>query len=377
MEEEKEKEEETDGTVEKKEDEEKKDEWMENLMKDAHFLYLTGRETVKYEWYEGEWLLKKAADMGDMDAMIYLGYLYLTGHYDIDEQQDKALDLFVKASNEGGKEGMRRAGETIIECFWLTKDVLFFGEQLLVKAAQLGDEKALDILISAFRDGLNRDPDKVAEYTLMKAEKGNASAMKEMAERCEKGDRVPKDERKAFLWYKKAFDNGENSVWEKLSLCYGEGRGTNVNPKEEFDVYKKAFERNANDVYAASMLMECLVDGYGTRRNKEEALEVFRKANGDSFYYRKAFGYLEKEEEEKKGFFMFLSGYKADEENVICMKALIECYEKGIGTERDVRKADRIRKAYKNTISVLKRYREYIDEEYLSKWGVSLDEGEG
>src|SRR5436309_302090 len=89
----------------------------------------------------------------------------------------------------------------------------------------------------------------------LKQSENDKYAMNYLATYYENGVGTEKDLKKAFYWYQKAAENGNEGAMHNLAVCYSNGKGTEKNLEKAFGWYQKAAE-NGNE-YAIYDLAIC------------------------------------------------------------------------------------------------------------------------
>jgi TPR repeat protein len=122
-------------------------------------------------------LLKPAADAGDSDAQVNLGYLYARGQ-GVAQNQQEALRLYLLSANQGNAAGMNAVAFTYrygtgVEVD-LTRAVHWF-----CRAAVSGDPRGLNNLGIMYNEGqgVDRDVEQARNLWRQSAERGDPSAM--------------------------------------------------------------------------------------------------------------------------------------------------------------------------------------------------------
>ena len=153
--------------------------------------------------------LRQAAEAGDPEGLVNLGYLYARGH-GVDADQMEALRLYRLSAKAGSSEGMNAIGYKYLHSTGVAKDLdqakfwfcqaiargnpramnniafmLVTGElpmdelearSLWMQAAELGHANAMFNLGFSFLNGLDRDPQKAREWLIRAAQAGDSKA---------------------------------------------------------------------------------------------------------------------------------------------------------------------------------------------------------
>ena len=114
------------------------------------------------------------------------------------------------------------------------------------------------------------------DMTYDAANKGDVTAMSNLAFMYAKGIGVEKDELEAIQWYKRAGEQGHLTSQFNLGVIYAKGRGVNQDYGESFKWYKMAAQQG--DMMAQSTLAMMYAKGIGTEKNEKEAVNWYHKA---------------------------------------------------------------------------------------------------
>ena len=227
-------------------------------------------------------MYRRAAEMGDPEAMNSLGFYYEFGQGGLTKDTSKAVEWYRKAAEKGNPPAMNNLGC----CYYdgkggLTKDTSKAVEWYR-KAAEKGNTIAMYNLGYCYNygnGGLTKDEVKAVEWYQKAADAGSAAAMCELgyAYAHEKGG-ITKDKAKAVEWYKKAAEAGEVSAMCILGSVYAEGSwGLTKDGTKAVEWYQKAAE--AGDEYAMRQLGSAYEFGKGgLTKNEAKAVEWYKKA---------------------------------------------------------------------------------------------------
>jgi TPR repeat protein len=142
-------------------------------------------------------LLRQAADAGDSEAQVNLGYLYARGH-GVREDQAEALRLYELAAKAGSSEGMNAIGYKYL---WGT--------------------------------GVKRDPKQAAYWFCESVVRGNPRAMNNLALMLATGE-PHHDEPEARNLWEQAAKLGHVNAMNNLGLSYVNGRERNLQKADEW-----------------------------------------------------------------------------------------------------------------------------------------------
>jgi TPR repeat protein len=149
----------------------------------------------------------------------------------------------------------------------------------LLPAADLGDDKAMDLLGDIYFEGLGgkKDQQLALNFYIKAAEKGNIDSQHSLgwvysyAE-----DKSLRDNTKSAAWFRKAADQGSLQSQVELGLMYEVGRGVLKNEKLAVEWYRKAAAKGNSR--AQNNLGNMYFWGKGTNKDIDEAVVWYRKA---------------------------------------------------------------------------------------------------
>ena len=204
-------------------------------------------------------MYRRAAEMGDLEAMCNLGYCYYNGQGGLRKDETKVVEWYKKAAEAGNARAMCNLGV----CYengngGLTKDEAKAVEWYQ-KAAEAGEATAMCYLGVCYEygnGGLTKDEAKAVEWYQKAAEAGNAGAICNLGF-CYYNGRggLTKDEAKAVEWYQKAAEAGDETAMCCLGVCYKYGVGTLTKDEAKaVEWYRKAAEAGSSE--AAERLQE-------------------------------------------------------------------------------------------------------------------------
>ena len=283
---------------------------------DSLYMYARVRETGMYKVEPDKkayiYYLKKAAALGQDDALLDLGYYYYdNGKYD--DALDcfalcdlKAVGLYWAMANiyEVYKQDYRNALfyyrmaaemdypdaiERLAEAYLGDELGLEYDEKtalkLFKKAAKLGNADAqynLGMAYACGYYGVTPDKDKAICW-LKKSVKGeNPMACVQMGLYYFYTVATESAYKKAFELFNEAYNLGEDEAIINIGLCYLQGKGTEENKKEAVKCFKIAAEKQNSGV-AYHNLGICYENGFGVRKDYKKAIEMYKKAveNGE------------------------------------------------------------------------------------------------
>ncbi|WP_085359963.1 tetratricopeptide repeat protein [Neisseria dumasiana] len=226
---------------------------------------------VPVDWKKGAEYYQLAADNGYADAYQNLAIIYSQGK-GVLQNQDRALELAKKAVDNGNQLAIYNVG-TIYASMGKYDDAILW----LRKAADLNISVAQAELAGLLvKIGKNeKDREEAKQWLFKSLEQDDAYAYSVAGVMySEKNDTFPYDEAKAFDYYLKAAEMGEETAQTLIGLWYLNGKHVMKDEKKALEW----FERSANngEIKAAKKLVE--IYGNGTKDiPKNEAKKQYWK----------------------------------------------------------------------------------------------------
>ena len=271
---------------------EKKDEgsffwYIETFRPDKNLFNIISTEAERRTAFN---FVRRLAESDDENtAAIYgLAHCYEDG-IGVVKDSKKALEFYEQAANAGDVLAMSGAARLLENGTGVRKNINKAIEWYQ-KAAEAGDEFAyyqlgeiyLDEYINMdddFRSNIYgdekralKDNQKAGVYFRKGADAGNILCMWRLADMCERGLGMAKDENLAFRWHLRAAEAGDSVGMAEVGKRYLEGRGTKKNLREaEYWLSKSASKGSGMKEYA-DLLFE---------KNESESLDWYKKAFED------------------------------------------------------------------------------------------------
>jgi len=323
------------------------------------YMHYTGQGVEKdlkkaFEWYE------KAADQGHAKAQNFIGWMYQTGQV-VESDTKKAIEYYTKAANQGFDVAYTNLASLY---YWKEdyKNAFEWYNKVITNAKTKGGKPiGVQNQIAYMYEngqGVERDLNKAFEWYTKSAEQGDEYAQYNLGVIYKNGQGVESDNKKAFEWYTKAAAQGNIDAQTDLGRLYATGEGVEKDLDKAIELFKKAVEGGyKNSFYLAY--------AYETKGNYTEAYKYYQQNNetgkfGYYFYegktinqdYGKAVEYWE------------ISAQKATIYNF----PLAVAYFSGKGVQKDTNKAysliSGVLEKYKDK-DILKNYKE--DREHSKK----------
>ena len=233
---------------------------------------MQGKQIEAVHWF------KKAADLGDQNGLLYLGYAYLNGDGDITQDPVLAFDCFMKSASQGNA-----AAENMLGVSYENGEGTELDEELALywyqEAAKHNNPNAQNNLANCYKYGwlgLDVDPEKAFELYKKAAEKGIVDAMFEVAEFYNASHLTSQ---KSVEWYKKAADAGHGDAMFELARKYENGWNVKQDLAKAQEFYEKAIvagsERADNHEKEQEVLYQSWLDETGQRFRQDTPEEVY------------------------------------------------------------------------------------------------------
>lgn len=221
-------------------------------------------ESVSEDMWKEKWQERelRAAESGDVEAMVRLGGMYLNCEESTDPRE--AAKWFRKAAELGHAGAMAELGKLYEE----GRGVLMNARKAVQwyrKAAELGNAEGMFYLGGACRYGWGVDGDlqEALKWYREASELGHSQAVREMCrieavlKAAEQGDAEAMDRlgcilcesgkdadvRQAMDWFRKSAELGHADAMFRIGRLYAEGRGVHRNDQEAAKWYREAAER--------------------------------------------------------------------------------------------------------------------------------------
>lgn len=160
------------------------------------------------EYYTTKYWAEKAAEQGDVNSMLLLGWLYTRGQGGVKVDEPKAAIWFEKA-------------------------------------AEAGSVTAMDVMGDIFRhgDGISKNYKKAVEWYTKAAEKGHSGAMTSLGNMYHTGEGVALNYDETVRWYKLAIEANEPNTTAMCNLArmYADGEGVQQDLVRARMLYRQAF----------------------------------------------------------------------------------------------------------------------------------------
>ena len=183
----------------------------------------------------------------------------------------QARELFQRANN-----GDVNAQLVIAKCFMSAAEQPY-ALPWFEKAAEAGNSYALHELTYFYEGcyvGVEANPTKAEMVRNRALGMNNPEAFLKLASQYYTGDGVAIDKMKAFQYYMKAAEVGNDEGAAEVGLCYLNGEGVEKNNKQAFIWLSKSKDGR----YGHYHLAQCYLEGIGTVKDEEKAVVCLEKA---------------------------------------------------------------------------------------------------
>ena len=205
---------------------------------------------------------------------------YLAGiSFEKEEKYREAFRWFLESANDGHIEAQIKIGDYYANGVFIKQDyqksVLWY-----TRASTYGNTEALIKLADLYREGLGTERDMKLAFDLYyraSATSDDPDALYQLALMARHGYGTSIDDQGAFVWFKKASDQGHVKAMVNVGYCYANGRGVEKNPELAVEYYQKAVA-NGNTV-ALFNLAVCYKEGFGVEKDLGKAVDLFKKSS--------------------------------------------------------------------------------------------------
>ena len=207
------------------------------------------------------------------------------------------------------------------------------------RRAQTGNANAMQDLAIAFRQGneVPRDDKQALLWYRKAADAGNVVAMNILGDMYKEGSELKQDYPQALYWYRKAAEAGNARGMSNLGKMYDNGWGVPTNYAEAANWYRKA--ASAGDIPGVRSLGVMYEDGLGLPKDLSQAIACYRKAAdaGDAtgmFYLADMYEYGKGVKKDfSQAFYWYHKAAAAGDSGGMSKTAAM--YEKGLGVDKD------------------------------------------
>ncbi len=287
------------------------------------YWFQTAQSKLPHDPVKSAYWHSKAAEHGNVKAMVTLGYLYEKGH-GVAVDVAKAVEYYKKAAEQGDASAMYNLGRLYSLGRGVSKDAVE-SDKWFKLALQNGsaeakvhyrDSKEYNETSSAKREAYAegykayqaKDYATAAKLFAEAAAAGNAQAQVSMGELYRLGQGVPKNPATAVEFYRKAALAGNARGQVELGRAYELGEGVKEDWSQAIEWYKKSAEQLNS--HGLALMGRAYQFGIGVPQDRAIAVKLFEKADnqGDEqsrFFARwlrvpsNCLGYVDDKEREK------------------------------------------------------------------------------
>ena len=286
-------------------------------------------------------LFVKAAELGNMQALYNAGLMYNNGQ-GVEKDDAKAAECYQKAADAGHLDAQNRLAYSYLNGFGVEQDddKAYFWYK---KAADAGSALGMDNLglLYDYGRGVEQDSEQAVSWYKKAAELGESDAMNNLGFSYENGRGVEQDYEKAAEWYRKAAEVGSYIAQSNLGTFYLYGMGV----EQDYDQAMEWYQKSAENDYppAQTNLGTIYQNGMGVEQDYEKAAEWYQKAvdGGDVLAYNRL-GWLYHfgsgvEQNDEKAFTLFQTASETGDPMSLFNLAVM--YENGLYVQQDYEKA--------------------------------------
>ena len=193
----------------------------------------------------GNYWLKKGAELGDAECQWLLGWDTLYGYHMLQVNTTQGISWLKKAIEQSHPQAIFALGSLYHDGLFVEKDMKKAFE-LFNKGARLGDSECQYLLGMAYhfgQNGFERNGHQAELWYKKAVEQNHVDATYNLAKLYEEGKLLKRNIHKAINLYIKATELGSIEAPNDLSYSYYVGDGVDVNKEKAFSYCKIAAER--------------------------------------------------------------------------------------------------------------------------------------
>ena len=288
-----------------------------------------------------------AADTSDRDAAHAgrrIGAFYELG-YALKQDYEQAMLWYRKAADGGDVTAILNIGRLYDNAFGVPRD---YATALVWyrRAAERVNAEAMTNIGAMYStgQGVERDYDEAMRWLRRSASQGEPTAMRYIGSMYDAGHGVPQDDAEAMRWFRKAADQGNARAMNGIGYLFDSGRGVRQDFQEAMRWYRKAAE-GGGDPMAMNNIGALYESGSGVSKDYGEAKCWYLVAAdlGDPIamtnigsLYGAGHGVL-------RDYAQALRWYRkaADLDNALAMRNIGVLYDRGYGVRQDYSEARR------------------------------------
>ncbi|KAG0356066.1 hypothetical protein BG005_005006 [Podila minutissima] len=227
-------------------------------------------------WY------RQAAERGNATAQLTLARIYEKGQ-GVEPSDVEAVTWYRKAADRGNAEAQFSLGQLYDDGRGVKEDVVD-AAQWYRRAADQGHVDAQVKMGSwcSLGLGVETSDDEAANWYRKAALQGSATGQLNFGYMYHSGQGLQKDDVKDVEWYRKAAEQGDAGALMNLGVMYYHGYGVDQSHAQTVALYHQAAEQgNLKGQYYLSMMYE---DGLGVEQNYVEAVSWLRRAAEQGYH---------------------------------------------------------------------------------------------
>ena len=302
---------------------------------DPFILYVQGYAAIQRKDYAraGNAFFRKAADLGNPDAMLELGKLYMRRQFTAPENE---MENWLRQAIAAGRQEASLPLAEILRKGKRTEEAI----ECLRQATYRGCAKAASHLGDLYASGKDvpMDAAEAAKWHEIAANQGEKKSIKELAKLYEQPGTAITDLAVAAQWYERAAQAGDAEAQCKLGEMYAKGLGVTQDLQRAIAWYQTAAEHGSKT--ARQWLLDYEQQRQQTKRTAELAKQQqFAKKEQPRKNQPKDYGAIQLAIEKKNWDAAFELARRADQSNPTIQALLAEMYLNGLGNAPDAKRA--------------------------------------
>ena len=236
-------------------------------------MYVLGKGTRRNETEAVKWL-QKAADQGDARAWSNLGEMHQDGRGGLKKNEQKALECYSKACDQGYEKIRPRFNE-LKKKFQVQNRISKIEVPKNFQQGDMDPESQFEMGKKySLGTGTRQNSFEAAKWFRKAAERGHADAQNNLGMSYLEGIGVRRDASEALKWFKKSAEQEFSDAQNNLGFLYCQGRGVRQSYSKGAKWFRKAAEQG--DADAQATLGALYKDGNGVPQSDQEAAKWFR-----------------------------------------------------------------------------------------------------
>ena len=236
---------------------------------------------VRQDYAEAMRLARLAADAGDVDGQVLVGFLYQEGR-GVAQDDSQAMHWYRLAADQGLAGAQGRVGLLYAQGLGVAQDDIQAMHWYRLAADQ-GDAPAQYEVGAAYRagKGVTLDDAQAMHWLGLAADQGNEFAETLVGYMYDKGEGVAADPAQAMHWYQLGANQGDADAQTDIAILYLAGRGVPKDYVQAAHWYRLAADQGAAQAqYSLGILF---AGGLGVTQDPVEARALITKAAAQNY----------------------------------------------------------------------------------------------